>query len=189
MDWIAWFLFESLAALGAALFVVNFVLLVIWRRSGRPRPLVISLAVALLLLLLQTAVTTRREAVTRLLGGIEQDVRNAQISRIGAALAPGFSAGPMQAEDFLEYVQRQYAHVRVHSVKRTALELQPVAGERFDTTVGYLADVDAEAYRGPVRTTWNFEFVRTDDGWRVQSIRPRSIENWTVSGWGALPTP
>ena len=38
-----WFFLESVAALGVVLFLVNFALLVNWRRRGKPRPLLVGL--------------------------------------------------------------------------------------------------------------------------------------------------
>ena len=58
MSWFTWIFLESLPALGALLFTVNFFLLVYWRRSGRVRPLLIGLGAAIVLLIVQAAVVT-----------------------------------------------------------------------------------------------------------------------------------
>ena len=101
MAWLTWFALESTLALAAALFTANFTLLVMWRRTGRGRPLLAGLAVSILLLAIQGFVVTRREHAGRLLRTIERDLLTAQTTGLSAALADDFRTARMDKGSFL----------------------------------------------------------------------------------------
>ena len=186
MSWVAWLLFESPTALGGALFVDNFVLLVIWRRTGHRRPLVVGLALAAGLLLIQTLVVTRREQAARILKRIERDVLTAQTTALAQCLAPDFRADGMGAQDFVEFVARRYEWVRVRSLSQGRVEVQESQPDSFVVEVPYRADVVVEQYAGLVRTRWRITLHRTDQGWRIRHVQPTYIEGLVNPSWDRI---
>ena len=189
MDWLAWFLLESSPVLGAALFTANFVLLVYWRRSGRVRPLLIGLAVAVALLAVQTLVVTRREHAARILKGIQQDVIAAQTENLGLALSDRFDADGMGPDAFVEFVARQYDRVRVRSVIRSELQVESSQPDQFIVAVAYQADVSTGGYGGWLRTRWDITFERTAAGWRIVRIQPTYIDGMPTPDWNRIDQP
>lgn len=189
MEWFAWLFFESLPALGAALFVINFVLLAYWRRSERVLPLLVGLALAMVLLGVQTLVITRQEHAIRMLAAIERDVVAARTDSLAATLAPDFKTGKMGPDEFLEYVERQYERVRVHSTNRGRLEIIESLPDRFMVEVAYTPDVTVGGYEGRLPTRWRFTFVRTETGWRIASLRPIHVARLSNPGWDELNAP
>jgi hypothetical protein len=172
VEWVTWVLFESLPALAAVLFTVNFVLLVYWRRRERARPLLIGLAVAAILLTVQALVETRREAALRILSGIEHDALAGQTVALAGALAPGFDA-----------VSQVFAHVHVYALHRGAVHVRDSGPDQFVVSVVYLGDVEAHAFRGPVSTRWDITFVRGEQDWQISAIRPRFVEGLHDPSW------
>ena len=189
MVWMRWVLLESAWALGILLFVANFVLLVYWRRSGRPRPLLIGLGVAAALLIVQALVVTRPEHARRVMAGIEDDVLNARTGNLAAALAPTFAAGSMNADDFIDFVQRQYNHVRVRDLHRVSLQIRESQSDRFVAAVAYWAEITVSDYAGMVQTSWDITFVQTPNGWQVNAIDPTHIPGHDRPDWGSLDRP
>ncbi len=186
MTWLSWFLFESFAALAAVLGVVLFVLLVHWRRTGRSRPLLIGLAVAVLLLVMQALVVTRREHAARLLTPIERDVLASQTTALDAALTPDFTAGDLERAEFLAYARRQFQALRVRWLDRWSLQVNESAADRFVATATYLADIAGDAYSGSIQSRWAITFVRTPAGWRIAHIRPLHIAGLDAPRWSDL---
>ncbi|MGD8452602.1 MAG: nuclear transport factor 2 family protein [Phycisphaerae bacterium] len=186
MDWLTWVLFENLAALAAVLGTALFILLVYWRRTGRPLPLLIGLAVAMAALAVQTLVVTRREQAGQVLAGIADDVRAARTDALAAALAPEFLAGEMTPEEFVEYVGRQYDKVRVREVVCSSLTIKESAEDRFVAAAAYQGDITADDYRGWIRTRWEITFVRTDTGWQIAQILPTYIDGVPNANWRAI---
>lgn len=186
MPWVSWFLLESTAALGAALFTVDFVLLVIWRRTGRRRPLLIGLALTAALLLLQTAVVTRREQAVRILKHIERDLIAARTTTLAQCLSPDFQAGNMNATAFVDFVARHYEWLRIRSLNRGRVVVQESQPGSFIIQVPYRADIVAEQYAGLVRTRWRITITKTDRGWRIRQIEPTYIEGLAGPDWEQL---
>ena len=186
MGWLTWFLFESVAALGAVLGVVLFVLLVYWRRTGQSRPLLVGLGVALTLLVIQALVVTQREHAEHILEPIEKELVASRTDALAAALAPDFDADGLDRDGFLAYVRRQLQSVKVRWLERWALQLAEADAERFVATATYTADVAGSSYVGSMESVWAFTFVRTDDGWKIATIRPLSIAGLENPTWGSI---
>ncbi len=184
MAWVVWVLFESRAALAALLGVVLFVLLVHWRRSGRPRPLLLGLAAAVLLLVVQALVVTKREHARRILSAIEQDIVASRTTALAAALAPDFDF-PEGRAGFLELVDHELARIDVRYLERWWLRVERDEGERFTVVVEYSADI-AGVYAGTFQSGWELTFVNTADGWRVQQIRPRHLAGMGNVNWSSI---
>jgi hypothetical protein len=187
MTWLTWILFESLPALGAALGVALFVLLVLWRRGGSSRPLLIGLAVAAILLLVQTVVVTQREHAIRVLDVIERDVLEARTAGIVAQLAPSFEWQPLRPdESFAAFAERQFDRVRIQWIDRWLVRVVASQADRFTARVSYTAGVATGGYSGPLQSAWDFTFVRTADGWKIQRIEPRELAGRANPEWSAI---
>jgi hypothetical protein len=186
MGWLTWFLFESVATLGAVLGVVLFVLLVHWRRTGQSRPLLVGLGVALTLLVIQTLVVTQREHAERILEPIEKELVASRADALAAALAPDFDADGLDRDGFLAYVRQQLQSVKVRWLERWALQLAEADAERFVATATYSADVAGYSYVGSMQSVWALTFVRTSDGWKIAAIRPLNIAGLENPTWGSI---
>jgi hypothetical protein len=189
MDWLAWIFLESLPALAALLFTANFILLVYWRRTGRPRPLLVGLAASAALLAVQTVVVTRREHALRILAGIQQDVMTTRTTNLADALAPNFQAGHMDRNEFLDFVTRCYDRVDVAAVRRVSLTFLDSQPEHFTIKVAYMADVRASFGGGWWRSTWEIAFQQTPQGWRINGITPIHIDGIPNVTWQRLGRP
>ena len=183
MSVLTWFFFESVPALAAVLGVALFVLLVYWRRSGRARPLLVGLAVAAALLLIQRLVVTQREQAGRILKAIETDIVASRTAAMAAALAPDFDADGLDRDAFLVLVRRQLEHVKVRWVDRWRLEVRESAAERFVVEAVYTADITAEVYSGTASGSWSITFIRSPAGWKIACVRPLRVEDMSNPTW------
>ena len=186
MNELSWFLFESVAALGAVLGVALFVLLVRWRRTGRARPLLIGLVAAMLLLALQALVVTRREHAARILTSIERDVVASRATTLEAVLVPDFTALDLERDEFLAYVRRQFQALKIRWLDRWALQVGESEADRFVATATYLADISGDAYAGSIQSRWAITFVRTPAGWGIAQIRPLHVAGLDNPRWRDL---
>ncbi len=180
MDTLTWLFLESRLALGALLGTMLFILLVHWRRGGKARPLHLGLVVALVLLVVQTVVMTRREHALRALQQLETAVEDAQVAAVAPLLAAGFTAGEADYDKldrtaFLELVRDRMREIDIHWVRRTEFEMTASAADRFVVHTTYLAEYSARNFGGPIRSKWAFTFVRVPDGWRIGHIRALEI--------------
>ncbi len=185
VNWLSWILFESLAALGAVLGVVLFALLVHWRRSGRPRALLIGLAVAVVLFIVQALVVTQREHAARILTAIENDLVASRSDALAAALSPDF-AWDHPRGDFISYVERQLTRVDIRWVERFRLRVSESQPDRFTVLASYRADIATPGYAGSLPSTWSLTFVRTPDGWKIIQIKPVRILGYDNPTWLGL---
>ena len=189
MEWVTWILFEELAALGALLFTVNFILLVYWRRSGRWQPLVVGLAVAIVLLVVQKLVVTQREHAIRVLEPLENDVLTEQTTALAVALAPQFEASGMGRDDFLAYVQRQYDNWSISSLRRSSVLVSDSTPDRFVVVANYQANIMSQGFAGLLPTSWDITFVKTETGWQILAVQPRHIAGVSNPSWRQLDAP
>lgn len=187
MDTFRWLLLESPAALGTLLGLVNFGLLVHWRRGGRARPLVIGLATAAGLLGIQAAVVTQREAAAGWLARIERDLRHGRVAVLDEALALEFRAGAMNRDDFVAQVRDQLRRLAILTVYRTELRVESQSTERFVAHAAYLAEIKLDSqFSGFLRSRWQLMFVSTPAGWRIETIHPPEIENTQFEDWSRV---
>lgn len=188
MTWLTWLLFESPVALGVALGLLWFFLLVRWRRGGSARPFVIAVGVGLALLAVQALVTTRGEHAAATLTRIERDVLAGRTAALAAALDPEFSAGGMDAKAFVAYAGAQLETVRVHWVRRTRLEIESQGPDRFLAIVGYQCGASVrELSDFMIPSRWRITFVRSAGGWRIGTIDPPEIATTQYPNWDIRP--
>jgi hypothetical protein len=175
MDWLIWLLFESLPALGVALGVALFILLVYWRRSGRGKPLLIGLGVALVLLITQKLVVTQREQARAILDAIERDLERGHSTVLVNALAPDFSTEGLDRESFTGLVQNRLGRVGIKYLSLTSLSTEESDSNQFTVVASYYADVVIDGFRTTLPSTWAITFERTPTGWQIRQIRCRAL--------------
>ncbi len=187
MSWLTWVLLESPVALGVLLGTALFVLLVYWRRTGRPRPLVVGLVLSVALFVAQGLIETRREAGLRQLGIIEEAVLRGDARPVADTLAPTFAAGGRDRAAFVDYMNRWLGRLRVRTLDRTwpPPRVEESDGERFVLSVSYLADLAGE-YAGTLPSGWRLTFVRTPDGWRLAGVEATYIAGLRDVSWSAI---
>jgi hypothetical protein len=186
MDWLTWVLLESAAALGAMCFVVVFVALVHWRRSGRPRPLVVALAASALLLTVQQLIVTRRETATGTLDRIAADIRRSRTDALADALSPSFRAAGLNRDEFLAVVQKLLQSVRIVSPGEPVIRISGSEADRFSVSAAYMPDIVFREYSGRIRTRWDISFERTPAGWKITNIEPAYIDGVADPTWPGL---
>jgi hypothetical protein len=184
--WLTWIAFESPVALGVALLPLLFVLVVLWRRRGRAQPLLVGLATAAALFVLQVLVVTQREHAVRLLDPIERDLLQARTGALAAALAPGFDADGLARDAFLEQVERSLHRVRIRWLERWRFTIADSSSDQFTATAEYLAEVNTEGIAHTPRSAWELRFVRTPAGWRLGGTRCLHIDG-VADPWRARP--
>lgn len=185
MAWVGWLFLESFTALAGLLFVVNFVLLVYWRRSRRGRPLLVGLAVSAGLLTVQTLVVTRKEHALRIMAALVQDVRTARTEAFQAHLTPDFRMDRLDKAEFLSLLERFYDEVRVRDVRNTQFRVVAAERDEFRVTTTYLADVTGQ-YRGWHISVWDIGFVRSGAGWHIAAIECLEIDGQRQPNWRSL---
>ncbi|MBU0616192.1 MAG: hypothetical protein KKI02_00595 [Planctomycetes bacterium] len=191
MDFLVQLLFESRLMLGGCLAVMLFVLLVYWRRTLKPRPLLIGLAIAVVLLVVQAAVVTRWEHADQIMKRIEAGVLASQPEAIAPALSGRFHIAETNWDDqeFLDRVRQYMQAVDVRTLTRRALEIEENDADQFQIYVSYWADISTRDSAGGLLSRWRIVFVAEEHGWRIISIEPTQMDRTTVRGWKGLPKP
>lgn len=188
MEFLTWFFLESSLALGATLVIVLFVLLVHWRRTLRPKPLIIGLILAVALLIVEAAVVTQREHADFAMQRIETAVLESKPQGIDAELSDQFLVDPprMDRALFAERVQSYMQQIDVRTLRRLKLQVTESASEAFTCELSYLADIAARNFSGTVTSRWRIRFVREAEGWRIVNIIPVRLNAANVRGWDEL---
>jgi len=181
MSVLTWLLFESFIGLSLVLGLALFLLLVYWRRSGRGRPLLIGLAVAVVLLAIQALVITKREHADRTLSAIEREIVESRTTSLAEALSPDFhTAGAngldLDRAEFLAFVDRRLEVIDVRWLDRVTMRIEQSEADRFVVAAAYRAEVTMPRGRSSHLTGWAFTFVRTPEGWKIGDIVLRHID-------------
>lgn len=186
MDWILWLLFESPPALGGLLFLVNFALLVRWRRGGRSRPLVVALLISVVLLSVQALVTTRDEAIRRAFATIEDALRYGEPAALAPVLAAEFRLDELDRDEFIAQVRQRLTSLKVHWLRRGDIVFVEEAPQRCVVNVNYLADITAPNFGGAFRSRWPVTFTLAPDGWQIAEIGLPLVEGQQLRSWSRI---
>ena len=186
MDTLRWVLFESPMALGAICVLALFGLLVHWRRSLNPRPLLVGLVLAIVLFVVQAIVVTDRERARLVMRPIELGLAREDAAPLAAALAPAFAAGDRDRAAFIDYVNGQLQRFDLHTVRLLRVTVEESGGGRFVATLFYAADLSGEDYNGTLTSLWRITFEQTGGGWKIWGIEPLRIGMTPVANWREL---
>lgn len=176
MDWLRALFFESPLLLAAVAFLPLFFLLVYWRRTLRPAPLLVALGATAAILIAQIVVVTNREQAARILDRVERDLLRASVVELTGALSSDFVGMGAPRPEFVSFATAQIERVRIIELDRKRLDVVESGSRRFVAIVGYWAEVQLRDYNGPLRSRWRIEFSRADDGWRISRIDAEEIE-------------
>ncbi|MFO0837133.1 MAG: hypothetical protein U1D55_01295 [Phycisphaerae bacterium] len=183
MDTLTWFFLESRVALLITGFLVNFFLLVAWRRGGSVRPLLVGLTLWLVLLATESLVVTQRETAGDTLTRIENDLLAGRVTALDASLAPGFSSENLDRRSFVETARVLLTRVRIMWCQRVELNVTPQDNNHFVVNAAYFSNISVDSYGGGVRSLWKLTFVRTPDGWRIERVDLPEIEGERMRSW------
>lgn len=183
MDWTRWLFLESTGALAAVLGTVLFGLLVYWRRGGSSRPLLVGLAVAGVLLLVQALVATPRERAARMLHAIERELVRGRSDALAAALTADFDMDGLDRAAFLDAVRTVLQEINIRTLDRTRMVVTATERDRFVVEANYLAIVEAGMYSGPTRSRWSLTFARGPSGWGLRGVHCEEIDGHEDPQW------
>jgi len=174
-------LFERPLLLVPLLVVVQFVLIVIWSRRRTPRARRAVLAgffVAPLLVVLQSAVVTDRERLTRACVALADACRRGDVPGFGRYVSPSFAAAagpgqdPFTRSSLLEWLEHTLIAYRVEEPRLRAFEITcegPHAVVRFEASCRVVTDRDIAP---GILSRWELHFELRDGQWLVTDIRP-----------------
>lgn len=167
-------LWESLWLLGVVWVGVLFVLIFGWsvqRTDHWRRAVWAGLVMGPLLLVVSQLVVTSRERVENLCRELARAVDAGEVSEIRAALAPEFHAAGLDANEFVDRVERVLSRVRVEDARLSAFDVS------FSSPYEAMAEFTAsahiraeESYLDWLVSRWRLTFRRTGDQWFVTEI-------------------
>ncbi|MBN1490949.1 MAG: nuclear transport factor 2 family protein [Phycisphaerae bacterium] len=182
-------LFESPWQLGSLCFVVCAVLLVLWRRTGsagRRQAFLIALAVSALLLMVQSLVTTDREAIIALLNELADAVAEPDLERIESAIDAEYADGRHDRNSLMARIR---AALQRRMVERPSLSGFEVVVNGDAATAEFRASCDVRSGNSLVSrlpSRWRVEFIRRGEDWMVRSIDVLEVGLQNVGGFGQL---
>jgi hypothetical protein len=183
-DGLTWLFFESPAALGACLGLMLFGLLVYWRRTLKPRPLLVGLAIALVLLIVQKVVVTQREHAGLILDSIQADLLASRADAIERSLHDPFSAGRMDRDEFLRLVREKLRTVKIITLSRSELAVTKREAGAFEVEAAFVSRVNiGELGQYPIPTRWMLRFVQDGERWKIRQIEPISLGGRAGVSW------
>jgi len=161
---------------------------VYWRSTLRVRPFLIGCGVAVVLLIVQAAVVTKREHADRIMKRIETAVLESKPHGVGAELSDRFHAEPppMDQARFVELVRTYMQTVDVRTLYRSDMELMEVESGSFSLEVSYMGEVNARDFSGTVLSRWKLRCEREPEGWRIVNIIPIMLNKQRINGWHDL---
>lgn len=175
-DALTWLFFESAAGLGVCLGLMLFGLLVYWRRTLKPRPLLVGMTVALVLLIVQKVVVTQREHAGLILDAIQADLLASRADAIERSLHDPFTAGRMDRGEFLRLVREKLRTVKIFTLSRSDLVVTQRAAGAFEVEAAFVSRVSVGEFgQYPMPTRWSLRFVRDGERWKIGQIEPISL--------------
>jgi hypothetical protein len=185
---LTWIFLESTVALGVLSALAMFVLLVMWRRSLNPRPLLIGLLLTAMLFAIQGLVTTPREHFNAMMGPVERGVEDSDAAAVSRPFFADFSAGDMNRESFTGWVAAQLARIDVAAVRRLRSQVEPDGDSAWVAEAAYSGMITTPEIRGQLITcSWRIWFRREPDGkYVITRIEPIKVNGQSIRDWQTL---
>jgi len=174
LDYVTRLLFEDLPLLLVAEAIALAVVLAIHRRRFTPhtrRAVWITLGVCAIFIVIQSLVTTRREALEAMVRTLAQAVDHGDVPAIGERIDGEFRHGNHDKKAFLDGVVKQ-------TLQRWQVDEAKVAGFKIEingdnATVSFRAHCDCRSdnhvqYKVP--SFWTLNCIRRPDGWKLLRI-------------------
>ena len=135
--------------------------------------------VALVLALLSYCVDTDREIVTRRTRQIVEAVEKKDTATAQKLLHPRASLGQradMNKQQIADRIATAADQFGIQSIRITSLEVtaQPLGAE-MTATLAATANTTMGGFSGPIPSTWDLTWVKTNDGWLLRDIIPRQV--------------
>ena len=183
-DGLTWYFLESPAALGICLGLMLFGLLVHWRRTLKPRPLLVGMAAALMLLIVQKMVVTQREHAGLILDAIQTDLLASRSEALERSLHDPFRAGGMDRDEFLQLVRDKLRTVKIYTLSRSELAITKRETDAFDVEAAFVSRVNVGEFgQYPLPTRWMMRFKRDGQRWKIEQIEPISMGGRVAVRW------
>jgi hypothetical protein len=141
-----------------------------------------ALLAAAALALMSRLVETDREIVTRQTRAIVQAVEKKDAAAAQKLLHPRATFADMNKQQIADRIATAADQFGVRSVRITSLEVAPQAlGGEITAALAATADLNANPYSGAgVPSTWDLTWVKTDQGWLLRDIVPKTIPTMDV---------
>jgi len=138
-----------------------------------------ALLIAVTLGLLSYFVDTDREIVIRRTRQIVQAVENKDAATAQQLLHPHASLGrsaEMNKQQIVDRIGTAADQFGIHSIRITSLVVTPQPlGQEMTVTLAATANSTFGGYSAPVPSTWDLNWVKTNDGWLLRDIIPQQV--------------
>jgi hypothetical protein len=132
--------------------------------------------IAATLALLSYFVDTDRELVTKRTRQIVEAVEKKDTATAQKLLHPRATLGDMNKQQIADRIGTAADQLGIQSVRITSLEVTPQPlGNEMTATLAATANASTAVFSGPVPSTWDLTWVKTNDGWLLRDIIPRSM--------------
>lgn len=164
-------LFESPLLLALLWFPLQVGLLVYWSRTRTPRSVRAvwgGLAAVVLLLIVQSLVTTTRERLMALCERIANAAERGNAAAVVEHVSPRFRADDLDYDDFVALVERALQRTTVERIRFSHFRARK--GENGTVIAEFDASARirrADAVSGTVPTRWRVTFEREGETWKI----------------------
>jgi hypothetical protein len=135
-----------------------------------------SLLTALVLALLSYFVDTDREIVIRRTRQIVEAVSKKDTATALKLLHPRASLADMNRQQIADRIGTAADQFGVKNVRITSLDVAPQPlGEEMTASLAATADMTLGPYSGGVPSTWDLTWVKSNNGWLLRDITPKSV--------------
>lgn len=189
MDFICRMLFESPIWLGVFSFIA-FAVVLLWRRRwtgwAERYGLPLTLAVILVLFVVQSLVVTQREQIMNTLHEFVLAAEQRDGPALGAALSPDYEADGLNRDDVLALVTAMLESVRIQDTCVMNVDLQ-IDDPAASMILAARATVSIRGAVGELHWgRWRISWRREGDVWRITSLIPEMVDNVPVLGMREL---
>jgi hypothetical protein len=173
IDFLRSLLFENVLLLMMAEAVAIAVVLAVRRRrldGGTRRSVWITLAVCLLLLIVQHLVRTDRERIQAAVADMARAIDEGDVPSLGEHLDSEFQDRGLDKKAWLMDVRQRLQRWRIDEAKVSRFTTK-VNGDEAEVSFAASCDCrSGEQNQSSVSSSWRLAFVRRDDGWKLHRV-------------------
>jgi len=173
-------LFESPLWLGVVAFIGFATVLLSrqwWPEKVAKYALPVTLAVVVLLFVVQKLVTTERERILQTVAELVRSVEQRDAASLRATLSRAYDADGQDADAVVEYIRSILQSVTVRDTRLNQEDVT-IDGDRAEMTLGARATVSIQGGVGEFHWgRWRLTWQREPDGWKITSLRPEELDN------------
>jgi hypothetical protein len=157
--------------------VAEYILIVMWlrrRTKGARRAALIGLALCIILPIVQKLVVTQREQLRAITETLIDAAENGNVQVIARRIDRNFRVGDIDHDRFIEGVKRVLTQIKIEDARITGFHVE-VDGDTAKIELGVMAQIiTRQEFSGQQPTSWTLTYVRTDRGWMLTAVEPRS---------------